>query len=123
MIELWAAEAFVLRLLLLVLRKQLCAFLSLIFLCGMMPFPVVGVLPAHIKLAMRAAYFLRFTSLAYSTIPNVLPKRLLTCVRLECSTSMYMVHLIVTTARILTYSQLTCFFNLLSFREFEDCTA
>jgi hypothetical protein len=39
-------EAFVLRLLLLVLRKQLlCAFLSLIFLCGMMPFFVVGVLP------------------------------------------------------------------------------
>jgi hypothetical protein len=38
-IELWAVEAFVLRLLLLVLRKQLlCAFLSLIFLCGMMPF-------------------------------------------------------------------------------------
>jgi hypothetical protein len=33
-------------LLLLVLRKQLlCAFLSLIFLCGMMPFIVVGVLP------------------------------------------------------------------------------
>jgi hypothetical protein len=32
--------------LLLVLRKQLlCAFLSLIFLCGMMPFFVVGVLP------------------------------------------------------------------------------
>jgi hypothetical protein len=31
--------------LLLVLRKQLlCAFLSLIFLCGMMPFFVVGVL-------------------------------------------------------------------------------
>jgi hypothetical protein len=46
MIELWAVEAFVLRLLLLVLRKQLlCAFLSLIFLCGMMPLPVVGVLP------------------------------------------------------------------------------
>jgi hypothetical protein len=45
-IELWAVEAFVLRLLLLVLRKQLlCAFLSLIFLCGMMPFFVVGVLP------------------------------------------------------------------------------
>jgi hypothetical protein len=46
-IELWAVEAFVFRLLLLlVLRKQLlCAFLSLIFLCGMMPFPVVGVLP------------------------------------------------------------------------------
>jgi hypothetical protein len=43
-IELWAVEAFVFRLLLLVLRKQLlCAFLSLIFLCGMMPF-VVGVL-------------------------------------------------------------------------------
>jgi hypothetical protein len=40
-------EAFVfLLLLLLVLRKQLlCAFLSLIFLCGMMPFFVVGVLP------------------------------------------------------------------------------
>jgi hypothetical protein len=33
-------------LLLLVLHKQLlCAFLSLIFLCGMMPFFVVGVLP------------------------------------------------------------------------------
>jgi hypothetical protein len=33
MIELWAVEAFVFRLLLLlVLRKQLCAFLSLIFL-------------------------------------------------------------------------------------------
>jgi hypothetical protein len=46
-IELWAVEAFVFRLLLLlVLRKQLlCAFLSLIFLCGMMPFFVVGVLP------------------------------------------------------------------------------
>jgi hypothetical protein len=45
-IELWAVEAFVLRLLLLlVLRKQLlCAFLSLIFLCGMMHFFVVGVL-------------------------------------------------------------------------------
>jgi hypothetical protein len=45
-IELWAVEAFVFRLLLLhVLRKQLlCAFLSLIFLCGMMPFVVVGVL-------------------------------------------------------------------------------
>jgi hypothetical protein len=44
-IELWAVEAFVFRLLLLVLRKQLlCAFLSLIFLCGMMPFFVVGVL-------------------------------------------------------------------------------
>jgi hypothetical protein len=42
----WAVEAFVFSLLLLiVLRKQLlCAFLSLIFLCGMMPFPVVGVL-------------------------------------------------------------------------------
>jgi hypothetical protein len=40
-------EAFVFRLLfLLILRKQLlCAFLSLIFLCGMMPFFVVGVLP------------------------------------------------------------------------------
>jgi hypothetical protein len=40
-------EAFVFRLLLLlVLRKQLlCAFLSLIFLCGMMPFFVIGVLP------------------------------------------------------------------------------
>jgi hypothetical protein len=39
-IELWAVEAFVFRLLLLLaLRKQLlCAFLSLIFLCGMMPF-------------------------------------------------------------------------------------
>jgi hypothetical protein len=46
-IELWAVEAFVFRLLLLlVLRKQLlCAFLSLIFLYGMMPFFVVGVLP------------------------------------------------------------------------------
>jgi hypothetical protein len=46
-IELWAVEAFVLRLiLLLVLRKQLLyAFLFLIFLCGMMPFFVVGVLP------------------------------------------------------------------------------
>jgi hypothetical protein len=46
-IELWAVEAFALRLLLLlVLRKQLlCAFLSLIFFCGMMPFFVVGVLP------------------------------------------------------------------------------
>jgi hypothetical protein len=46
-IELWAVEAFVFRLLLLlVLRKQLlCAFLSLIFLSGMMPFFVVGVLP------------------------------------------------------------------------------
>jgi hypothetical protein len=44
-IELWAVEAFVLSLLLLLaLRKQLlCAFLSLIFLCGMMPFFVVGV--------------------------------------------------------------------------------
>jgi hypothetical protein len=44
-IGLWAVEAFVFRLLLLlVLRKQLlCAFLSLIFLCGMMPFFVVGV--------------------------------------------------------------------------------
>jgi hypothetical protein len=46
MIELWAVEAFVFRLLLLALRKQLlCAFLSLIFLCGMMPLFVVGVLP------------------------------------------------------------------------------
>jgi hypothetical protein len=46
-IELWAVEAFVFHLLLLlVLRKQLlCAFLSLIFLCGMMPFFVAGVLP------------------------------------------------------------------------------
>jgi hypothetical protein len=46
-IELWAVEIFVFRLLLLlVLRKQLlCAFLFLIFLCGMMPFFVVGVLP------------------------------------------------------------------------------
>jgi hypothetical protein len=46
-IELWAVEAFVLRLLLLLVsRKQLlCAFLSLIFLCGVMPFFVVGVLP------------------------------------------------------------------------------
>jgi hypothetical protein len=45
-IELWAVEAFVFHLLLLLaLRKQLlCAFLSLIFLCDMMPF-VVGVLP------------------------------------------------------------------------------
>jgi hypothetical protein len=44
-IELWAVEAFVFRLLLLLaLRKQLlCAFLSLIFLCGMMLFFVVGV--------------------------------------------------------------------------------
>jgi hypothetical protein len=39
LIELWAVEAFVFRLLLLLaLRKQLlCAFLSLIFLYGMMP--------------------------------------------------------------------------------------
>jgi hypothetical protein len=46
-IELWAVEAFVFRLLLLlVLRKMLLfAFLSLIFLYGMMPIPVVGVLP------------------------------------------------------------------------------
>jgi hypothetical protein len=45
-IELWAVDAFVFRLLLLVLRKELlCAFLSLIFLCGMMPFFMVGVLP------------------------------------------------------------------------------
>jgi hypothetical protein len=46
-IELWAVEAFVFRLLLLLaLRKQLlCAFLSLIFLCCVMPFFVVGVLP------------------------------------------------------------------------------
>jgi hypothetical protein len=46
-IELWAVEAFFFRLLLLLaLRKRLCcAFLSLIFLCGMMPFFVVGVLP------------------------------------------------------------------------------
>jgi hypothetical protein len=44
-IELWAVEAFAFRLLLLlVLRKQLCAFLFLVFLCGMMPFFVVGVL-------------------------------------------------------------------------------
>jgi hypothetical protein len=52
-IKLWAVEASVFRLLLLlVLRKQLlCTFLSLIFLCGMMPcnicqviFFVVGVL-------------------------------------------------------------------------------
>jgi hypothetical protein len=44
-IELLAVEAFVFRLLLLlVLRKQLlCAFLSLIVLCGMMLFFVVGV--------------------------------------------------------------------------------
>jgi hypothetical protein len=44
-IELWAVDAFVFRLLLLlVLRKQLlCAFLSLILLCGMMPFFVVVV--------------------------------------------------------------------------------
>jgi hypothetical protein len=48
-IELWAVEAFVYPLLLLlVLRKQLlCAFLSLIFLCGMMPFPVVIGFGAH----------------------------------------------------------------------------
>jgi hypothetical protein len=45
-VELWAVEAFDFRLLLLlVLCKQLCAFLSLIFLCGMMPYFVVGVLP------------------------------------------------------------------------------
>jgi hypothetical protein len=46
-IELWAVEAFVLRLLLLLaLRKQLlCAFLFLILLCGLKPFFVVGVLP------------------------------------------------------------------------------
>jgi hypothetical protein len=45
-IEQWAVQAFAFRLLLLlVLRKQLlCAFLSLIFLCGLMPF-VFGVLP------------------------------------------------------------------------------
>jgi hypothetical protein len=55
-IELWAVEAFVFRLLLLlVLRKQLlCAFLSLIFLCGMMPFFVVGVLP---MLEMQVSQF------------------------------------------------------------------
>jgi hypothetical protein len=53
-IELWAVEAFVFRLLLLVLRKQLlCAFLSLIFLYGMMPFFVVGVLP---MLEMQVSY-------------------------------------------------------------------
>jgi hypothetical protein len=47
LIELWAVEAFVFRLLLLlVLCKQLlCVFIFLIFLCGMMPFFVVGVLP------------------------------------------------------------------------------
>jgi hypothetical protein len=45
-IELRAVEAFVFRLLLLlVLREQLRAFLSFIFLCGMIPFFVVGVLP------------------------------------------------------------------------------
>jgi hypothetical protein len=46
-IKLWAVEAFVFRLLLLLaLCKQLlCAFLSLIFLCGTMPFFMVGVLP------------------------------------------------------------------------------
>jgi hypothetical protein len=46
-VELWAVEAFVFRLLLLLaLRKQLlCAFPYLIFLCVMMPFFVVGVLP------------------------------------------------------------------------------
>jgi hypothetical protein len=46
-VELWAVEAFVFRLLLLLaLRKQLlCAFLSLIVFCGMMPVFVVGVLP------------------------------------------------------------------------------
>jgi hypothetical protein len=45
-IELWAVEAFVFRLLLLLaLPKQLlCVFLSLIFFCCMMPFFVVGVL-------------------------------------------------------------------------------
>jgi hypothetical protein len=49
-------ETFVFRLLLLLaLRKQLlCAFLSLIFLCGMMPFFVVGVLP---MLKMQDATF------------------------------------------------------------------
>jgi hypothetical protein len=65
-IELWAVEAFVLRLLLLlVLRKQsLCAFLSLIFLCGMMPcnicqviFFVVGVLPT-LEMQVQVPYFL-----------------------------------------------------------------
>jgi hypothetical protein len=57
-IELWAVEAFVLHLLLLlVLCKQLlCAFLSLIFLCGMMPFFVAGVLP---MLEMQVSLFLR----------------------------------------------------------------
>jgi hypothetical protein len=45
-IELWAVEAFVFRLLLLlVLRKQLlCAFLSLIFLYGMMPCSTASVI-------------------------------------------------------------------------------
>jgi hypothetical protein len=45
-IELWAVEAFVFRLLLLLaLRKQLlCAFLSLIFLCGMMPYNICQVI-------------------------------------------------------------------------------
>jgi hypothetical protein len=59
MIELWAVEAFVFRLLLLlVLHKQLlCAFLSLIFLCGMMPFFVVGVLP---MLEMQMYHCLNF---------------------------------------------------------------
>jgi hypothetical protein len=43
-IELWAVEAFVFRLLLLlVLHKQLlCAFPSLIYLCGMMPCNIQG---------------------------------------------------------------------------------
>jgi hypothetical protein len=61
-IELWTVEAFVFRLLLLLaLRKQLlCAFLSLIFLCGMMPFFVVGVLPmledANVKIFSLALH-------------------------------------------------------------------
>jgi hypothetical protein len=55
--ELWAVEAFVFHLLLLlVLCKQLlCAFLSLIFLRGMIPFFVVGVLP---MLEMQVSRFL-----------------------------------------------------------------
>jgi hypothetical protein len=67
-IELWAVEAFVfLLLLLLALRKQLlCAFLSLIFLCGMMPYFVVGVLP---MLEMQVGYF------SSKTGPNAKPKQ------------------------------------------------
>jgi hypothetical protein len=63
MIELWAVEAFVFCLLLLfVLHKQLlCAFLSLLFLCGMMPFFVVGVLP---MLEMQVSY-LKYISQVY----------------------------------------------------------